>query len=358
MPSMIKLPVEILKKHYNSSVDTLRILAILAVITIHTTTRTLEAGKYDLGKFPFTYLFHELASFAVPLFFLISGFVLELTYKETLDYKTYIKKRASRIVLPFLFWSIFYYLMFPMTQIPNTSFLHILVSGSASYQLYFIPTIIIFYSLFPFFHNFYNFLSKKVVIIPLILLQITLLSVDYYIKPFRIETPLRMSLLYFVIFLIGMIASHHEKKIITFAARHKMLLIVTTFILGLILVEESFNLYTFSKNTGAFYSQHRPVVFIYTLVIAALFSKAFDFLKKYEKYILLFSKLSFLVFFIHIAILYLFWYTIGLKLFNALKETMGGRIVYDAVFFFFVTGISFGIAYLVHKIPKLKLLTG
>jgi surface polysaccharide O-acyltransferase-like enzyme len=50
-------------------------------------------------------IFYTLSRNGVPLFFLMSGYLL-LSKQE--DTWTFFKKRASRILIPFLFWSIFY----------------------------------------------------------------------------------------------------------------------------------------------------------------------------------------------------------------------------------------------------------
>ena len=69
----------------------MRAIAILAVILIHTTTRTLEATHYNLTSYPWTLLLNQVSRFAVPLFFLISGFVLELSSVNDINYLEFLK---------------------------------------------------------------------------------------------------------------------------------------------------------------------------------------------------------------------------------------------------------------------------
>jgi surface polysaccharide O-acyltransferase-like enzyme len=54
-------------KKYVVAADTLRILAILAVIFIHITTRTLEASTFPCKKFRLRF-FNQISSFAVPCY--------------------------------------------------------------------------------------------------------------------------------------------------------------------------------------------------------------------------------------------------------------------------------------------------
>ena len=96
-------------KTYHEAVDGLRVVAILAVLAIHTTTRTLEASDAQILQFPFTFFVNQAARFAVPLFFLISGFVLEVSFAFHKNYFSYLKKRLSKIFVPYLFWSAIYY---------------------------------------------------------------------------------------------------------------------------------------------------------------------------------------------------------------------------------------------------------
>jgi surface polysaccharide O-acyltransferase-like enzyme len=130
-------------KQYVKSIDSLRTFAILAVVLIHTTTRTLEAAKFNLTAFPVSIFLNQIVRFAVPLFFMISGFVLETNFDEKSGYLSFIKKRFSRIFIPFVFWSAIYYL-FVYNQ-NHDNFLRVILTGNASYQLYFIPTLCIFY---------------------------------------------------------------------------------------------------------------------------------------------------------------------------------------------------------------------
>lgn len=84
-----------MQKQYVKAIDALRVVSILAVVLIHTTTRTIETTHNNLTDFPFTLFLNQIARFAVPLFILISGFVLELNYQNHANYFAYLKKRLS-----------------------------------------------------------------------------------------------------------------------------------------------------------------------------------------------------------------------------------------------------------------------
>ena len=126
-----------------NSIDSLRTISILAVIAIHTTTKTLEAAAYNLSLFPFSIFLNQITRFAVPLFFVISGFVLEFNHMEKINTFEYFKKRFGRIAVPYVFWSLIYY--FFVYSKNSNNLLQVLLKGNASYQLYFIPALCVFY---------------------------------------------------------------------------------------------------------------------------------------------------------------------------------------------------------------------
>jgi surface polysaccharide O-acyltransferase-like enzyme len=338
------------KNRYIPAIDAMRAIAILAVIAIHTTTKTLAASN-DIPGFTFTFFINQATRFAVPLFFMISGFVLELNYSFNQNYFIYFKKRLSKIFLPYLFWSlIYFYLVYPH---PLTSFWplkDVLLYGTASYQLYFIPALLVFYAFFPLFNLCYRFLANKWVMLALGIVQLYLLYQTYYIRPLPVPYPFAIALLNYYPFLLGMVASHHQdflQRII----RWKIAIGILSAVLAVAVFIQGRTLYLKTHNYLYFYTQWRPSVLIYTIAIAALLYILFNKLNLNIKIIQTFSKLSFFVFFIHIIILEQFWNFIG-------KKIVGGEIFFNLLFFLAIVGISYLVAYLAHKIPLLSKITG
>ena len=138
-----------LYKNRRLSIDILRIVAIAGVILIHTTSKSLELAQFDLLHTPLALMFNQAVRFAVSIFFLISGFALQLTYKNNFDFTRFIRRRVLKIAPPYFFWSLFYYLIIfqnPLSNVFNKNFLYILADGDAAYHLYFIPAIAILYT--------------------------------------------------------------------------------------------------------------------------------------------------------------------------------------------------------------------
>lgn len=343
------------QKQYNPAIDILRFISILAVILIHTTTRTLEINNLNVTEVPFTLFLNQVSRFAVPLFFMISGFVLELNYSENASYFFYLKKRLNRIFFPYVFWSgVYYYFVYTKH---NDSFLHALTTGSSSWQLYFIPSLLILYVIFPLIHKFFKLLTNKWAIAILGTLQVIILYQDYYLHSIHFFYPISIAAFNFFVFLLGAFASHHQDKLIEPIRKWRVFLALATAAFGGYVFFEGYTLYLKTHNYLTFYSQWRPSVLIYTILIGwslyYFFSRkdaSYDFLKKL-------SKLSFFVFFIHIIILELIWYKVGIYIFQS-NPGIFKQLWYDPLFFLSVSVISFGVAYIIHKIPYLSKFTG
>jgi probable poly-beta-1,6-N-acetyl-D-glucosamine export protein len=346
-----------LKPQYNPVIDLLRVIAILAVVAIHTTTKTIQAVSGDLHLVPYSLFFNQTVRFAVPLFFLISGFVLELSSPPDLNYWAYLKKRLSRILVPYLFWSFVYYFFVYPGNI--SGFPHALLAGTASYQLYFIPTLLVFYLIFPLFHRYYRILANRWVLLALGILQLFFLYHDYYLTSYPIFYPLNIALLNFYVFILGIVASRHQSFLQKTLQKFRYLLSITTGFLIAYISYEGWTRYYATGNYLAFYSQWRPTVFFYTIF---LFLTLYYFLGRLRRLplalIKTLSSLSFFVFFIHVLVLEIIWRYFGLYLFNLTSGYLVRHFWYDPLFFTLIAGLSFLIAYLCHKIPFLSRLTG
>lgn len=330
---------------YNPTIDLLRILSIVSVVLIHTSTKILDYFKYDLVNQTFVLFLNQASRFAVPLFFLISAFVLELNYPEKFNYFSYLKKRLSRLFLPFLFWSALYY--FVIYPLHSKNFMTALVLGDSSYQLYFIPTLFIFYLVFPFFHRHFNFFIKKTSLLILALLQITFLSIDYYYHTLPFPYPISVFLLNFNLFILGIIVSHFQKNILNFVKKYQLLFTTISLLLAIFITWEGRSLYLQTQNYLSFYSQWRPSIFIYTLVLSSLLFFLFNQSKLNAILIKKIASYSFFVYFIHVIFIEIFW--------SILPHTL---LSHTLILFLIVLIPSYLLAFLVSKIKFLSRLTG
>ena len=345
-----------LQTQYYFAPDLMRIFCILAVILIHSSTRILEITHFDVKNLQITLLLNQLSRYAVPVFFAISGFVLELSFIKNKNLVDYYKKRVSRLLLPYLVWSGVYY-FFIYTK-HSSSFLQALTDGSSSYQLYFIPALLLFYLLFPLLHALVRVFSNKFVLIGLWICQMLILHADYTLNLPNIFYPVSVGMFNFFIFMVGMVVAEHQTKINQSVWRYKLGLIVLTVVLGYLVFREGFINYLTTNNYRYFYSQWRPSVLIYSL---ALFLGGIGILPKLKLNANLIRKIANLclfVFFSHVVVLEFLWKHIFAVLFVETAGIIAQSIWFNLGFFFLVASASFVLAALIHKIPLLAKLTG
>ncbi len=79
----------------NDAIQILRALAIIAVVVIHT---------YPSGEL-FGVVLRPFVNYAVAMFVFLSGY---LTKTEIADYKTFMKKRILKVLVPYVLWSCLY----------------------------------------------------------------------------------------------------------------------------------------------------------------------------------------------------------------------------------------------------------
>ena len=86
--------------------DLIRVLAIYLVVVIHVSGQLTNVwGKVSQAQWIMADILGGIARVGVPLFFMLSGFLL-LPRTESL--RDFYGKRMLRIVIPFVFWSMFY----------------------------------------------------------------------------------------------------------------------------------------------------------------------------------------------------------------------------------------------------------
>lgn len=122
--------------------DWIRVLATIMVILLHTSAITFIEYKsgWVIGA-----LYDSFTRCAVPLFFLVSGFFL--LNSDCGKIKSFILKRFTRILVPFLLTCVVYalYKNWTLIQLIEKSFLQ----GPLDYHLWFVYSIIGIYLIFP-----------------------------------------------------------------------------------------------------------------------------------------------------------------------------------------------------------------
>ncbi|MDD5328330.1 MAG: acyltransferase [Phycisphaerae bacterium] len=143
-----------MQKDRDLSFDAFRGAAIIAVIAIHASATGFSWRHSTAGEWNFFFLitYRQLLSFAVPAFIFISGYWSSKEQIRSLrDYKTFLMKRLSRVLVPYFLWS-FILLGYEAVKTYDVNVYGIvfkLLTGSACQGYFFILMIIQLYIMTP-----------------------------------------------------------------------------------------------------------------------------------------------------------------------------------------------------------------
>jgi len=148
-------------------IDYLRGFGVLGVIAIHTTGYFTEVKQFN--PLVLVNLWADIFSqFAVPLFILISGFVLAKNYRKDFSVLVFYRKRIRSIIPQYLLFSALYTAFNNWGGVKNNSLgtnLALLLKNiwlsDASYHLWFFSIIIQFYILYPLIIKIYTIFKQR-----------------------------------------------------------------------------------------------------------------------------------------------------------------------------------------------------
>lgn len=277
--------------------DLLRSIATLAVIGIHITAAyalVTEAG----------YLGNQLTRFAVPLFIIMSGYLLY--YTDLNGHYTNIKdfyiKRFDKILWPYILWTLFYVLLTSyiarnlLTGLKNLP--SHLLWGSGFYHLYFVVIIIQMYLLYPCLRYLIKKYPRSLLSISLIitlgmqtilnLATIGKIEIPHYNMLFLVYFPT-----WIFYFILGMISADNNDKWKQWLGQRQFLMgLIWLTTLGLLLLD--------SYYTGTYYSSSRPSIMLYAVSsYLFIYAVAIKYKEKVTVSITWFSNQSFLIYLIH-----------------------------------------------------------
>lgn len=95
------------------NINFLKAIAIIAVVVLHASATVLINIDITLHLPSWTVanVFDSITRWCVPLFVIISGYLLLDPVKLDEDCKTFYKKRLNKIVIPLIFWSLFFLIL-------------------------------------------------------------------------------------------------------------------------------------------------------------------------------------------------------------------------------------------------------
>jgi peptidoglycan/LPS O-acetylase OafA/YrhL len=223
-----------------SEMDIIRAFAIIAVVIIHCTANAslLPVGTVTQALF---FTINRLSHFTVPVFIWISGVVLFYNYYDHWNKQAalaFTYKRIKRLLMPYLLWSLFYYfynqfMFHGKIGFDGLSVLKLLLSGNASYHLYYIVIIVQFYLLCPILMSLMtNYRFIRINLIPLaFLFQAAVYSYSHWVQPIPYYSSLFPG--YSVMFAFGAWSGIYYQSLIKWLDAHRSWIIAFFGIAGI-----------------------------------------------------------------------------------------------------------------------------
>ena len=142
----------------------LRVISMLFVILLHCIKDYIvSVGLFNTKTWWACNVVNSLVRSGVPLFFMISGFLL-LSSEKTANFAVFYKKRLVRVLIPFFCWNIIYFVYYSFANgegIDLVKFFRELVYNGSAYHFWFVYTMVGIYLLMPFLKRIVDNCSTK-----------------------------------------------------------------------------------------------------------------------------------------------------------------------------------------------------
>jgi surface polysaccharide O-acyltransferase-like enzyme len=328
-------------------IDFLRIFAAFAVVMLHTAAPLLLKMKQgNTPQFIEGNLIDSATRWCVPIFFMISGALL-LNSKRDFDLSYFLKKRFSKILIPFIAFSIIYFYIngHVMTV---TEFLFKFANNAIAGHLWFFYALMAVYLFSPVLIFFVRQASKQ---IQLFILFIWFLFNCLFPSMNGIIPGLKINFfgpfgIYLGYFLLGYVLFTHS-----FSRRFRMLIYLLG-IGGFVATYLGTHYFTVRQD-GAFfpmfYAYNSPNVLLMAIAVFVFFKYVFNFKLQNTDLLTKLSSLTFGVYLIHPYIQKLFRENAHLKFFFEENLLINIPLVSLIVFV-----ICLVISYIISFIPVLK----
>lgn len=177
-----------LARRHCAYLDVLRCLAIYLVVGLHSIADPLtNKGLFATRTWWVLNVCSGLVRMGVPLFFMISGYLL-LSDPRTLDIGKFYRRRLGKLLPPFLVWDVIYFLKRCAEEAVEPdilTFFKELASQGSKYHFWFVYQIIGLYLLMPFLKRIVDQCTTRelVIFLGVILLQPTLFRLLNVVQP-------------------------------------------------------------------------------------------------------------------------------------------------------------------------------
>ena len=331
--------------------DVLRIVAIWGVVCLHISAPVVKrAPSINSLNWWIGNVANSYSRWSVPIFVMISGaLILNNKYKSI---ASFYQKRARRILVPILFWSIFYF-VWEFIQGIQLSAYQIVISiamGVPYYHLWFLYMILGLYLITPFLSAFVKITDRKLLIffIAIFYTFVLMQSCTDKIYGKNISVFTTYSIYFIPYFLMGFSLFRTELKIFN---DKKPLFWVGMFLLSglaIALITGLLLPYLGEKTWGLMYNNFNPLVVIMSISLALLVKSLFAEINyRYTRFLERLSSLTLGIYVIHP-----FWIDVlNLAGFSTLSITPLISIPVMSLTIFILSALS---AYLLYLVPGLR----
>jgi probable poly-beta-1,6-N-acetyl-D-glucosamine export protein len=272
---------EQVKRLHVYELDPLRACTALSVVTVHVLFFTAYLNSSVTGyqiQNALVVAFH----FTREVFIFVTAFALVYVYNgRPISPVQFWKKRAQGVLFPYIVWSIIYVLInTPLTTLRTffqTAIFDVL-TGNASYQLYYILLTMQFYFIFPLFLPFIRICARHpwITLAASLALQVLLFYVDYHTiqssnLPFWQTVSAyqdRFFLIYQFYFVLGGLTALYFQQVRVFVLRHGSLILgVFLFALAILWLHFILQVRVYQENVEYASSVLQPIMVFYSVVI-------------------------------------------------------------------------------------------
>lgn len=172
-------------------ISNLRLVALYAVIVLHCTSILLgQYGKVPLTSWLAADFLNAFVRFAVPVFVMITGALL---LPREYEIGSFLKKRLTRVVIPFIFWSLVYVayswyneeFSFTGDTWANVKTVLILLKNGSSYHLWYVYMLVGLYFFIPVIGKYVRNASEKEILYFLIVWFAVMMLNQPYLLPYN-----------------------------------------------------------------------------------------------------------------------------------------------------------------------------
>lgn len=329
------------------SVDLTRVISALAIILIHTVAGSyFLIGTIGYKNWILSSALGWLAIWGTPVFIMLSGYLL-IGSSRVKNYPDFLARRANKILIPLLFWNIFYYLFdHGFSGGTFNDFVYQLIHAGTHSHLYFLNAMAGLYALTPLLSK----VAKKAnltIVVPVLVLLSAVYHFSYsFLGTPQLDTLFTLFIPYLGYYLAGFWIGNMKK--IKYGAL-KSILAFSSLVLSIFITRKlAFIFATNDQDTILVSRLSLPVAATAIMVFYNLISVTNKTLKSFS-FLPNLSALSLGVYLIHPFWLELF------KLFPIYSHLMVSNYwVWFSGLFVLTTVVSFVSVYLLKKIPLLN----